>query len=282
MSKRSKIRYIATVALSYFLSLFLLGLITSIIIFRTVMNPWYIVGRFERSDFAKNAAVDLHEIFISYGNASGVTNATMASLITPQHIADAAEGSIMETFGVSGGYNFEAYSSEIYLTLRTYAVVQGIEITEDIEYALRDLADLCADALRDYVNSPIFGILAQVHRYNRLLFVAIAALSFLCVVILVLLPFVNRRVTRWIDGYLYAMGGAALACIIIPIAVHGTGITTRLQITPLSYNRFISSWLHGIVDGYIIALIPLILIICICAFIRIVRWHRRNTRYKNT
>jgi len=260
----------------------MLLLITGIILLRTVMNPWYIVSRMEKSDFADNALVELREIFISNGLAAGVSRETMASLITAEHIADAAEGSIMETFNVSGGYNFDSYIDEVYIVLHNYAVSLGVEITADTKDGLLSLAELCADTLKEYVSSPIFDILAQIHSYNRILFVAVAAFAFLCLVIIVMIPFVNRRVTRWIDGFLYATGATALICIAIPVIVHGTGITSRLQITPLSYNRFISSWLTGVIDGYIIALIPLVLIIGICIVIRIIRWHRRNTRYKNS
>jgi len=252
-----------------------------VILLRTVVNPWYIVRQLEHSGFADNAVIELREIFISYGNASGVSQDVMASFITTEYIFDAAEAEVMESFSVSGGFNYNNYSNEIYLILYIYAQEQGIVITEELKEGIGSLADLCAEALQNYVSSPIFDILAGARHYSRHLFVAIAVSIILSVIVIAIIPYVNRRVTRWIDGYLYALGTTSLICITIPVAVHSTGITSRLQITPLSYNRFISSWIEGIINGYLIALIPLISLICVCVIIRIIRWNKRRITYKN-
>jgi len=252
-----------------------------VILLRTVVNPWYIIRQLEQSEFAENALIELQEVFITYGLATGVSRDVMASLVTAEHVNDALEAGIMESFAVSGGYNFAVYTNEVFITLHDYATAQDITITEDTIEGLQSLADLCAEALRNYVNSPVFDALAGVQQYSRHLFIAIAVSIVLSAVLIVLIPQVNYRVTRWIDGYLYALITTALICIIIPIVVHSTGLTNRLQITPLSYNRFISSWINGILNSYLIALIPLILLIGICITIRIIRWKRRKTTYKN-
>jgi len=166
-------RYILTVVLSFFLSLFLLVIITGVILLRTVVNPWYIAQQLERSGFAENAATEIREIFISYGLASGVSRDVMASLITAQHIAEAAEAGVMESFDVSGGYDFTSYSDEILAVLQDYVAKQGIDLNDDITQGLRSLADLCAGALQNYVSSPIFDILAGARHYSRHLFIAI-------------------------------------------------------------------------------------------------------------
>jgi len=281
MSRRSRLRYVITIALSFFLSLLLIALIAGVILLRTVVNPWYIVGRLENSGFAEKAHLELQEVFISFGLASGVSSEVMVMLITPEHIADAAEDGVMESFNVSGGYAFDAYSDEIYEVLYSYALSQGLSITDDAKDGLRSLADLCAQTLEDYVGSPIFDILAQAQHYRRHLFIAVAVSLFLSIIVVFLIPRVNHRVTRWIDGYLYALGTGVIICIMIPLVVHSTGITSRLQITPLSYNRFISSWIEGILDGFLVALIPLVLLIGVCVAVRIVRWKKRRVTYVN-
>jgi len=281
MNRRSGIRYITTITLSFFLSLFLLALISGVILLRTVVNPWYIVRQIEKSGFSENAALELREIFISYGHASGVSADVMASLITAEHVADAAEAGVMESFDVSAGFNFSNYSNEVFMVLYEYAAAQGMEITSEVREGIGSLADLCADALRNYVNSPIFDILAGARHYSRHLFIAIAASIILSHIVISLIPYVNRRVTRWIDGYIYALGTVTLICIIIPVAVHSTGITNRLQITPLSYNRFISAWIEGILNGYLVALIPLTVLIGVCVTVRVIRWKKRREIYKN-
>jgi len=244
------------------------------------VNPWYIARQLENSGFAEIAVTELREVFISHGLASGVSQDVMASLITAEHVADAAESGIMESFSVSAGFNFNNYSNEIYLILHDYAIRQGVEITDDTISGLGSLSDLCANTLRNYVSSPIFDILAEAQHYSRYLFITIAISLILSVLVIALIPYVNRRVTRWIDGYLYALAATVLICIIIPVAVHSTGVTNRLQITPLSYNRFISFWIKGILDGYLVALIPLVLLIGVCVTIRIIRWKRRQKIHK--
>jgi len=234
----------------------------------------------EHSGFIEHSTTEIREIFISYGLGSGVDREIMAPLITDEQVAEAAEGVILQKYGRGSGYAFDRFSNEIFLVLSDYAISQGFEITEDIEIGLRDLADLCADALRNHLDTIIIRVLAQTQRYTRIMFIGVAIVSVLSLGAIVLIPSVNRRVTRWIDGYIYALGATTIFCIAIPVIYNNTGISTRLQITPTSYFLLITSWLDGIINGFLVALIPLCLLIIICVIIRILRSKRRK-KYKS-
>jgi len=230
----------------------------------------------ERSGFPEQATIELREIFISYGLGSGISRDTMASFINESHVLEAAEGSILYTFGRGAGYSFEDYSNEIYTGLREYVLSQGLDITEEMEVGLLDLADLCAESLKNHLDSPVFNVLASSQRYINFLYFCIIAIAVLSVIAVVIIPAVNRRVTRWIDGYIYALGATTILCAAIPIAFFSSGISSRLQISPMSYNMLISSWLDGIASGYITALIPLISLIIICVIVRLLRSKKRK------
>jgi hypothetical protein len=276
MSKRTTARLAATIALSYCLSILLIVLISGVIILRTILNPWYILSRMEHNGFIEQSTLELREVFITYGLGSGVERDIMAPLITDEQVARAAEGVILQKYGRGAGYNFDNYSNEIYLVLRDYAISQGFEITADIETGLRDLADLCADTLRNHLDTIVIRSLAQTQRYTRIMFLGVALVSVLSLGAIIIIPCVNRRVTRWIDGYLYALGATAIFCIAIPVIYNSTGLSTRLQITPMSYFMLITSWLDGIISGFTIALIPLILLIIVCVTVRVLRSKRRK------
>ena len=276
MSGRSYARYAATIGLSYCLSIFLLVLITGVIIFRTVLNPWYILSRMEKSGFAEQTVTELSEVFTTYGLGSGVSPDLMTSFITAPLVNTVTEGIILETFGRGVGYSPDEYIEEVTSALRAYAIKQGFTITEDIETGLHELAVMCSDSLKDHINSPIFGLLARLQHFTRYLITGISIMAVLSLIIIILIPAVNRRVTRWIDGYIYALGATSLLCAIIYIIYYRLGLSTRLMIAPVSYNRLISSWFDGIVNGYMIALLPLLSGIIICITVRIIRRIKRN------
>jgi len=276
MSRRSMARFAATVSLSYCLSIFLFVFITGVILLRTVLNPWYVLSRMERSDFAEQSVTELSEVFITYGLASGVSPDVMTTFITADIVNTATEAIILETFGRRTGYSSDEYINEITDELRAYAIQQGFTITTDIGTGLHELAVLCADALKDHINSPIFGLLARLQYITRYIVTGIITTAVLSLTAIIIIPTVNLRVTRWIDGYIYALGATSLLCIIIGIVYYSLGISTRLTISPVSYNRLISSWFDGIINSYMIALLPLLSALTICITIRIIRRIRRN------
>jgi len=232
----------------------------------------------EHSGFIEQSAIELREVFISYGLGSGVDREIMEPLVTDAHIAEAAEGLILQKYGRSSGYSFEQYSNEIYVALSNYVLSMGLQITEDVQTGLRDLADLSVDAVRNHLDSVVIQVLAQTQRYTRIMYIAVAIVSVLTIATIIIIPSVNRRVTRWIDGYIYALGAASLLCIVIPILYFQTGISTRLQVEPLSYFMLITSWLDGIFSGFLSALIPLVVLIIICVIIRVQRRKKREKR----
>ena len=266
MSKHTTMRFIATNALSYCLSVFLIILITGVIVLRTVLNPLYILSRMEHSGFIEQSVIELREVFISYGLGSGVERDTMASLITEHHVVEAAEGIILQKYGRESGFSFEAYIDEMYLVFYDYAISKGFQITEDIETGLFELAELCANALSNHLDTLVISVLAQTQHYTRIILIGVLVVSVFSLGVIIIIPFVNREVTRAIDSYLYAFGAAAILCAAISIVYYSTGLSTRLQITPMSYKMLISSWLDGIINGYLIALIITISLILICVF----------------
>jgi hypothetical protein len=258
---------------------FLIILITAIILLKTVFDPFYIIGHIEKSGFSEQSVEELNEVFISYGFASGIPSEIMSSLLTTRHVTNAVEGSILEAYNVGFGHSFEAYSDEVYITLYDYVISQGIDFTDELRTGLRDLADLCAAALKSHVNSPILNMLAQTQQYSFPLTLVIAVSTAMSLIAIAIILFVNHRVTRWIDGYIYALGSVSLICIALPVIAINLGLTSRLQISPQSLNNLISSWISGILSGYLIALIPLLLLMGVCVAVRVIRRTKRIRRF---
>jgi hypothetical protein len=279
MISRSAVRSAVTVTLSYFLSLFLLLAITGIILMRTAVSPEYTLRQVDRSGYSAQVLTELRYVYISYGLASGIPRDFMASLVTSERVDDAVKSSIRGAFGIGAGYSFDWYADELTMSFRDFALSRDIAYSEELETGLRDLAVLCADALREHTDSPIFGIISETLRFRQMLFIAIIVSIFASIICIILIPLVNKRVTKWIDGYLYAFGAALLVCAVLPLTAAISGITSRLNVMPLSINRFLTSWLDGVIYGYLIALIPLLLFTGLFTFIRVVRQLRRRRRY---
>jgi hypothetical protein len=203
----------------------------------------------------------------------------MSELITESQVEIAVKSNIQEAYGVGAGYPFNLYEDELYRAFHEFALSQGIQDTAELKVGLRDLAELCANTLRSHVDSPVFRIMSETLRFRPALFMGIIVSLVAALIFTALIFGINRRVTKRIDGYLYALSAVSLICAGLPIVFFGTRLTARLNITPLSYNRFLSSWLDGIVSGYLSALIPLIILTGICITVRIIRKNRYGHRY---
>jgi hypothetical protein len=280
MSLRRTARFVTSISSSYCLSVSLFVFITAVILLRTIFNPSYIIRQIEISGFSEQVVQELNEVYISYGLASGISSELMASLLTTRHVTNAVESSILKAYNLSVNYSFEDFSNEVYIKLYDYVVSQGINATDELEIGLRDLADLCVVALKVYVDPPVFELLAQAQRFSRPIVQAIAVSAAISFIAIAIILFVNRRVTGWIDGFIYALGSVTLISVALPMIIIHLGLTSRLQISPLSLNNLISSCISGILNSYLIALFPLLLLIGICVTVRILRWNRRKRIYR--
>ena len=227
----------------------------------------------------EQTATELREVYISHGHASGISPDTMLSLISTEQIALSAEHSILAAYGVGAPYNFERHADYLYNILHEYAMYLGLEDTPELEEGLRDLAVLCTETLQSRIDSPILAFLSGTVRFFTQAVIAAVIITAISASTVFLIFFTNRRVTRAIDGLLYALGTVLIICTAIPTFFYFTGLTGRLQIMPLSLNRFITSLLDGIIYGYFAALIPLLLCMAVCIFIRVFRWKKRMRAY---
>jgi len=268
MSKVSLVRYAATLALSFCLSILLLLLITMSILLLSVFNSRYTLSRLEHSEFALHLAAELDEVYISHGHASGISPETMLSLISAEQIAVALKTTVLAAYGNSSPYDFAAHTERMYNILHEYAMSRGFDDTPALAMGLYDLAALCTAELQNRTDFVFINLLSEVMRFHIHAIIATAALAALSALSIFFIYFTHRSITRTVDGLLYSLSTASIICAAIPIFFHITALTRRIQIMPLSLNLFITSWLDGILSGYLFALLFLLLCIFSCILVR--------------
>ncbi|MCL2249478.1 MAG: hypothetical protein FWC13_09420 [Oscillospiraceae bacterium] len=278
MSKVSSVRYIATLALSFCLSISLLLLISMSILLLTVFNSHYMLSRLNHSEFALHVAGELEEVYISHGHASGISPETMLSLISTEKIAIALEYSVRAAYGNVSPYNFSSHTERMFNILHEYALSLGFDDTPLLVQGLYDLATLCTAELQSRMESILINLMSEVMHFHVHAIIATAVLAFFSALSIFFIHLANSSVTRTIDGLLYSFGTVSIICAAVPIFFHITALTSRIQIMPLSLNRFITSWLDGIIHSYLFALLILLLCMFACILIRI---SRRNKRIKS-
>jgi hypothetical protein len=278
---KSRLRYVTTIALSYLLSIFLLLLIVGLVLLQTAFNPSFMLRQIENVGFTEEMYQEIREIFISYASASGIPHDVMLEGLSQRQVDNAITANVYAAFSAASPYDYARHENELFEIFLAFALEQGSTPSEELDEGLRDLAVLSMEAFTERTDLGLFVLLAEfASRIHRVLNITISVAAALIVLTAVMMPLINRRVTRWIDGYIYALGAVALFCIAIPIFALGTGWTGRLNITPMSFNRLISAWLEGIIGSFSIALIPVLSFIAICVIIRINRRNRRRRRYK--
>lgn len=279
MSKRtgSNMRYTATIIISYLLSLFLVVLISFVILLRTVFSPEYMVSRVDSSEFTATTYAAVQEIYISHGTASGVSTEMMQSLITPEDVDDAIKAEIRAAYKTGSPFDYTKLENEMFAALHNYAVRLGFEATDELDEAIRDLAKLCAGDFKKQTASMVIGMIGTAAtRFERYITIGITLSAIVALLLIMLLPILNRRISRWVSGYIYAFGATAIICAAIPIVLFISGFTQRLNITPQAYNDLLRSWIEGVAHGYLTALIPVLIILTTCIIVWIIRRIKRR------
>ena len=255
--KQKKIRRnaagpVITGAVAWVLS-FLLVLLTVLgVVACTVCNSRYLRSQVLESGFCQATLEQLNENYISYGNAGGIPQEVMTSIVTEDQIQQDMFRAVEALY--QGDRRLIAHpevAEAAVEAIENNLEERGIQLTDEIREAVQEMASGCQVDYDNYVQLIVAPYIAPyMARITQMVWIGFAVLSVVCVVALVLLMRLQPSGAARLRWCINAFSAAALFSVVVPLLFNGLIRMDRMNLKPETLKMLVASYTHGAVEVF--------------------------------
>ena len=255
--KQKKIRRnaagpVITGAVAWVLS-FLLVLLTVLgVVACTVCNSRYLRSQVLESGFCQTTLEQLNENYISYGNAGGIPQEVMTSIVTEDQIQQDMFRAVEALY--QGDRRLIAHpevAEAAVEAIENNLEERGIQLTDEIREAVQEMASGCQVDYDNYVQLIVAPYIAPyMARITQMVWIGFAVLAVVCVVALVLLMRLQPSGAARLRWCINAFSAAALFSVVVPLLFNGLIRMDRLNLKPETLKMLVASYTHGAVEVF--------------------------------
>lgn len=255
--KQKKIRRnaagpVITGAVAWGLS-FLLVLLTVLgVVACTVCNSRYLRSQVLESGFCQATLEQLNENYISYGNAGGIPQEVMTSIVTEDQIQQDMFRAVEALY--QGDRRLIAHpevAEAAVEAIENNLEERGIQLTDEIREAVQEMASGCQVDYDNYVQLIVAPYIAPyMARITQMVWIGFAVLAVVCVVALVLLMRLQPSGAARLRWCINAFSAAALFSVVVPLLFNGLIRMDRLNLKPETLKMLVASYTHGAVEVF--------------------------------
>lgn len=255
--KQKKIRRnaagpVITGAVAWVLS-FLLVLLTVLgVVACTVCNSRYLRSQVLESGFCQATLEQLNENYISYGNAGGIPQEVMNSIVTEDQIQQDMFRAVEVLY--QGDRRLIAHpevTEAAVEAIENNLEERGIQLTDEIREAVQEMASGCQVDYDNYVQLIVAPYIAPyMARITQMVWSGFAVLAVVCVIALVLLMRLQPSGTARLRWCINAFSAAALFSLVVPLLFNGLIRMDRLNLKPETLKMLVASYTHGAVEVF--------------------------------
>lgn len=255
--KQKKIRRnaagpVITGAVAWVLS-FLLVLLTVLgVVACTVCNSRYLRSQVLESGFCQATLEQLNENYISYGNAGGIPQEVMNSIVTEDQIQQDMFRAVEVLY--QGDRRLIAHpevAEAAVEAIENNLEERGIQLTDEIREAVQEMASGCQVDYDNYVQLIVAPYIAPyMARITQMVWSGFAVLAVVCVIALVLLMRLQPSGTARLRWCINAFSAAALFSVVVPLLFNGLIRMDRLNLKPETLKMLVASYTHGAVEVF--------------------------------
>lgn len=255
--KQKKIRRnaagpVITGAVAWVLS-FLLVLLTVLgVAACTVCNSRYLRSQVLESGFCQATLEQLNENYISYGNAGGIPQEVMNSIVTEDQIQQDMFRAVEVLY--QGNRRLIAHpevAEAAVEAIENNLEERGIQLTDEIREAVQEMASGCQVDYDNYVQLIVAPYIAPyMARITQMVWIGFAVLAVVCVVALVLLMRLQPSGAARLRWCINAFSAAALFSVVVPLLFNGLIRMDRLNLKPETLKMLVASYTHGAVEVF--------------------------------
>lgn len=255
--KQKKIRRnaagpVITGAVAWVLS-FLLVLLTVLgVVACTVCNSRYLRSQVLESGFCQATLEQLNENYISYGNAGGIPQEVMTSIVTEDQIQQDMFRAVEALY--QGDRRLIAHpevAEAAVEAIENNLEERGIQLTDEIREAVQEMASGCQVDYDNYVQLIVAPYIAPyMARITQMVWIGFAVLAVVCVVALVLLMRLQPSGAARLRWCINAFSAAVLFSVVVPLLFNGLIRMDRLNLKPETLKMLVASYTHGAVEVF--------------------------------
>ena len=255
--KQKKIRRnaagpVITGAVAWVLS-FLLVLLTVLgVVACTVCNSRYLRSQVLESGFCQATLEQLNENYISYGNAGGIPQEVMTSIVTEDQIQQDMFRAVEALY--QGDRRLIAHpevAEAAVEAIENNLEERGIQLTDEIREAVQEMASGCQVDYDNYVQLIVAPYIAPyMARITQMVWIGFAVLAVVCVVALVLLMRLQLSGAARLRWCINAFSAAALFSVVVPLLFNGLIRMDRMNLKPETLKMLVASYTHGAVEVF--------------------------------
>lgn len=255
--KQKKIRRnaagpVITGAVAWVLS-FLLVLLTVLgVVACTVCNSRYLRSQVLESGFCQATLEQLNENYISYGNAGGIPQEVMTSIVTEDQIQQDMFRAVEALY--QGDRRLIAHpevAEAAVEAIENNLEERGIQLTDEIREAVQEMASGCQVDYDNYVQLIVAPYIAPyMARITQMAWIGFAVLAVVCVIALVLLMRLQPSGAARLRWCINAFSAAALFSVVVPLLFNGLIRMDRLNLKPETLKMLVASYTHGAVEVF--------------------------------
>ena len=255
--KQKKIRRnaagpVITGAVAWVLS-FLLVLLTVLgVAACTVCNSRYLRSQVLESGFCQATLEQLNENYISYGNAGGIPQEVMNSIVTEDQIQQDMFRAVEVLY--QGDRRLIAHpevAEAAVEAIENNLEERGIQLTDEIREAVQEMASGCQVDYDNYVQLIVAPYIAPyMARITQMVWIGFAVLAVVCVVALVLLMRLQPSGAARLRWCINAFSAAALFSVVVPLLFNGLIRMDRLNLKPETLKMLVAAYTHGAVEVF--------------------------------
>lgn len=252
-AKKSTSGAVWPLVLSYLTSFLLVGLGAVLILYSTLCRPGYMQGRVRSSGFARTAYEAMREDFISYGAATGFSADTMTAAISQGQIELDMEAAITRMYeGTLATDPHSEVAEAAYAAMQAEAEARGVAVEGDAKEAVETVAEAVRQEYAGYTALPLVSQLYTIiQKLEKVIWVGVILGALLTAAsVWLLLRFCRRDARLGARCLVFALGGAALVCLVLGLAVNPLMGLQRLNFNPLALKNLIISYVQGIFGSF--------------------------------
>lgn len=240
--------------LSWLSSLILALLAVFVMLFTTFGNVGYMQSCVKSSGYAQSAYDDMVQDFISYGAATGFDADVMTGFMSVDQVEsdmqDAVAGLYAKTLTY---YTRDNIAEAVYNAMEQATADRGITLEGDTKTAVETVAGLCVWVCllhRGAAGQPAAYPGAETAKVMIIGLVVSAVL--LCAAVVSMLRIGRKDARLGARCLVYALGGAAVVCLVLGVGVKPMIGLTRLGIDPPALKNLLIAYVGGLFGRFVV------------------------------
>lgn len=271
MSTQKFIQEASRWVLTFICSLSLFAVMSLLILRTTLFNQKFMERAMLESNYSKTITKEINEHISDLGRGSNIPAEFLADTVPQSYIQSNIERYICSIYSDVPFFieGTEEVQQVIQEKVELYAKEKSYQINAETQRFIDNLKKSAVDSFDVYIDIPYLSMYGkQVMAYSKTLTIMIIFATTITALLMIAIIAIDTRFFHRALRYLsYAIGGAGLMLLALPLFVYLSQMIKRIGVNSQSLYHFLTTYLTNFILTFILGGIVLIISSFICWFL---------------